>query len=167
MRSLAVAAVLVAALPVAAQTSFPMVTHALPTAVQRGTTAEVEVFGQHDFAGAYKVLVEGAGVSAVVVPAKSAKKAAKSVKLKFTVARDAALGVREFRVASPLGISSLGQLLVTADPVVSERPNINTPKQAQAVPVPAVICGRIEKAENVDYYRVKATAGQVLTLGRC
>jgi hypothetical protein len=152
--------------PLAAQTSFPMVTHCTPTAVQRGVTAEVEIAGQQDFAGAYKVLVAGAGVAAEVVPVKEpkGKKApVRSVKLKVTVADDAELGVREFRVATPLGVSSLGQLLVVADPVVAEKPGLNTPAKALPVPVPSVVCGRIEAAENVDHYKVTAKAGQVLT----
>ena len=152
------------AAPGAAQTSFPMVTHCTPTAVQRGTTAEIEVGGQMDFRGAYKVLIEGAGVTAEVVKPKEEPKAAtRSVKLKVTAAADAALGVREFRIASTLGISSLGQLLVVADPVVAEAPGINTPGKAQTVPVPGVVCGRIEAAENVDYYRFAARAGRAVT----
>jgi hypothetical protein len=164
------AALIVALLtaPAAAQTSFPMVTHCTPAAVQRGTAAEVEVAGQMNFAGAYKVLVEGTGVTAEVVKPKDGKPAdpkaaVRSVKLKVTVAPDAPLGVREFRIASTLGVSSLGQLLVVADPVVMEKPGINTPAKAQPVPVPSAVCGRIEAAENVDYYKVTAKAGQVLT----
>src|SRR5262249_59255476 len=52
----------------AAQTSYPMITHAAPVAVQRGKTTSVVVSGQMNFAGAYKVLFEGKGVSALVVP---------------------------------------------------------------------------------------------------
>ncbi len=150
--------------PGVAQTSFPMVTHVTPTAVQRGTTAEVEVAGQMDFRGAYKVLLEGTGVAAEVVKPKEEPKAAtRSVKLKITVAKDAPLGVREFRIASNLGISSLGQLLVVADQVVLETPGLNSLAKALAVPVPSVVCGRTEALENVDYYKFPAKAGQVLT----
>src|SRR5207253_3203506 len=113
----------------------------------------------------------GTGVTAEVVPAKDAKpadpKAAAPVvpriTLKIMVAADAALGVREFRIASTLGISSLGQLVVVDAPVILEAPGINTPAKAQPVPVPSVVCGRIEIAENVDYYKFTAKAGQVLT----
>src|SRR3954471_15154563 len=96
------------------QTSFPMVTHVTPVAVRRGTSAEVTVECRtSSLAGAYKVLVEGTGVTAEVVGAKEAPKfdpkappaTATSCKLKVTVAADAALGVREFRIASVLGIS--------------------------------------------------------------
>src|SRR5438876_7894719 len=89
----------------AAQTSFPMVTHVTPVAVQRGTTAEVAVDCRtSSLYGAYKVLVEGSGVAAEVVPGKEPKDAkppypvVASVKLKVTVAADAAVGVREFRI---------------------------------------------------------------------
>ncbi len=50
------------------QTSYPMITHTSPVAVQRGKTSEVTVTGQMDFSGVYKVLFEGAGISAEVAP---------------------------------------------------------------------------------------------------
>jgi Bacterial pre-peptidase C-terminal domain len=170
---------LIAALAVAAtaraQTSYPMITHATPVAVQRGKTAEVTVEGQMNFEGVHTFLVEGKGITAEVLrdqPAPKEKspppkgKGARvtgSTKLKVSVASDAALGVREFRLASTLGISTLGQLLVTDDPVVLEIEPNNTPDKAQTIPVPAVVCGKIEAAEAVDCYRFKAHAGQTLT----
>src|SRR5438105_10446697 len=137
-----------------------MVTHATPVAVQRGTTAEVTVECRtSSLYGAYKLLVEGPGVTAEVVPGKDARPAdpkgpppvVTSVKLKVTIAADAAPGVREFRIASSLGISSLGQLVVVDAPVLLEQPGINSPTKAQPIPVPCVVSGRIEAAENVDY----------------
>ena len=131
----------------AAQTSFPMVTHVSPVAVQRGTTAEVTVECRtSSLAGAYKVLVEGTGVTAEVIPGKEPPKpptrrrrsrTSLSCKLKVTVAADAPLGVREFRIASPLGISSLGQLVVVDAPVVAEKPEPSTRRRPQPVPVPS------------------------------
>src|SRR5262245_40277389 len=101
-----------------------MITHCTPVAVQRGTTAEVTVEGQMNFVGVHKVLIEGKGVSAeVVVPAPAKGQApatVRSVKIRVKVEPDAPLGVREFRLASSLGISTLGQLLIVADPVVLE-----------------------------------------------
>src|SRR5437660_8393400 len=94
-----------------AQTSYPMITHTSPVAVQRGKTSEVTVSGQMDFSGVYKVLFEGPGISAEVVPApnpssppppKPAKPGKKpqrgSVNLKITVSTDAIPGVRDFRL---------------------------------------------------------------------
>jgi hypothetical protein len=156
----------------AAQTSFPMVTHVTPVAVQRGSAAEVSVECRgSSLAGAYKVMFEGAGISAEVITPKEPPKAdpkspvpnVTALKLKVTVAADAALGVREFRVACRHGISSLGQLVIVDAPVVSEQPGINTPEKAQAVPVPCVVCGRLEAAENVDHYKFTAKAGQVVS----
>jgi hypothetical protein len=158
----------------AAQTSFPMVTHVTPVAVQRGTTAEVVVECRtSSLAGAYKVLVEGDGVTAEPVPPKGAAPAADpkapvpalaALPLKVTVAADARPGVREFRVACRHGVSSLGQLVVVDAPVVKEQPGIGTPEKAQPVSVPAVICGRVEAVENVDYYRFPAAAGRPVTV---
>ena len=145
-----------------AQTSFPMITHAHPVAVRRGTTADVAVEGQQNFAGAYRALFEGAGLSAAVEPTKAGAPA-KGVKLKVTAAADAPLGVREFRVAADLGISSVGQLVVVDDPVVIEAPANNTVQQAQPVALPCVVAGKLEAVEDVDYYKFEAKAGQALT----
>src|SRR5438105_11534239 len=96
------------------QSTYPMITHVTPVAVQRGKTTEITVDGKMNFFGVYKVLFEGEGLSAEVVAPAAQKPAAgpvpnvTSVKLKLTVADNAPLGVREFRVASPLGVSSIG-----------------------------------------------------------
>jgi Bacterial pre-peptidase C-terminal domain len=147
-----------------AQTSFPMITHTVPTAAQRGTTAEVSIEGLMNFAGAYKVLFREPGLAAEVIPAKDPKATTRTVKLKLTVAPDARVGVHDFRLATSLGVSSLGQVLVTPDPVVVEQPGKNTPKAPQAIPLPCVVCGRIEIAENVDAYKFAAKAGQRITI---
>ncbi len=147
----------------AAQTSYPMVTHVTPVAVQRGRTSEVTVEGQMSFAGAYKVLFEGTGITAELVPAAASKPPIRSVKLKLAVAADAAPGVREFRIATSSGISSLGQLLLVDDPVVQEAGDNNTIARANAITPPCVVCGRIEAAEDVDHFKCHAQAGQTLT----
>src|SRR5262245_12597628 len=168
------AALLLLLVPVAAtaQTSFPMVTHVTPVAVQRGTTAEVTVECRtSSLADAYKVMFEGDGVSAEIVPPKDPPKVdpknpvpvLTSLKLKVTVAADAHPGVREFRVATRHGISSLGQLVIVDAAVVLEQPGINTAEKGQTVTVPCVACGRVEALENVDYYKFTAKAGQTFT----
>jgi hypothetical protein len=171
MRTLLLAALaaLAAAGAAAAQTSYPMISHVTPVAVQRGTTAEVTVEGTQNFFGAYRVLVEGEGVTAEVVgkpparPAGSPPPVVRSVKLKVTAAKDALPGVRDFRVVTALGPSSIGQLVIADEPVVPEKGDNNTPQQAPVVPVPCTVAGRIEAAEDVDFYRFKAAAGQTLS----
>jgi hypothetical protein len=164
MRTLSCALVLLLAPLAPAQISFPMVTHVSPAAVQRGTASEVVVECRtSSLAGAYKVLVEGTGVTADVLPTKAPAPGNQlTCKLKVTVAANAALGVREFRIASDLGISSLGQLLIVDAPVIAEA--ASTQAKPLAVPVPSVVCGRIRALEAVDYYSFTAKAGQVLTL---
>src|SRR5262249_43951671 len=136
---------------------------------QRGTTTEVTVEGQTNFFGTSQALFEGTGIKAEVVSTWPARPAAgpaplvKNVKLKLTVDADAAPGVREFRVAAPLGISSVGQLVVVEDPVAQEAGDNNTREKANPLTVPGVMCGRIEAAEDVDYFKFKAEAGQTMT----
>jgi hypothetical protein len=154
-----------------AQTSYPMITHVTPVAVQRGKSTEITVEGQMNFAGVHTLLIEGKGVSAEVVPGSEGKVTPKgsaipvvrSVKLKMTVEADAELGVREFRLASNLGISTLGQILVVDDPVVMEAANNNLPATAQTLQAPCVVSGKIEALEDVDCFKLKARAGQTIT----
>src|SRR4029077_16736099 len=110
------------------------------------------------------VLTDHPGLTATVVPGPAPKPDAKpaagrSVKLKITAAADAPLGPHEFRVVTTLGLSSVGQLLVVAAPVVTESGNNNTPAGANPLPVPGVACGRIEAVEDVDVYKFHAAAG--------
>ena len=154
-----------------AQTSYPMITHVTPVAVQRGKTTEITVEGQMNFVGVHTLLIEGKGITAEVIPGSEAKATPKgsaipvvrSVKLKMTVAADAQLGVREFRLASNLGISTLGQILVADDPVVMEAANNNTAALAQPIAAPCVVSGKIEALEDVDCFKFKAKAGQTIS----
>jgi hypothetical protein len=146
-----------------AQTSYPMITHVSPVAVQRGKTTTVVVSGQMNFAGCYKALFQGDGVRARFVPQKKEPALVRAVTLEVTVEADAACGVREFRLASKLGLSSVGQLVVCDEPVVEEKGDNNTREKANPVPVPSVVCGRIEVAEDVDFFSFDAKAGQTFT----
>ncbi|HEY1378751.1 MAG TPA: PPC domain-containing protein, partial [Gemmataceae bacterium] len=150
--------------PAAAQTSFPMVTHATPVAVRRGATADVTVEGQQSFAAATGWLADHPGLTAEVVPA-TAKPGSRvaAVKLKVTASPDVPPGPHEFRVVTKSGLSSVGQLLVVDDPVVTEGGNNNTPAGANPLPVPGVACGRVEAVEDVDTYRFHAEAGTIYT----
>ncbi len=165
---LAVAITVTASAAVTAQTSYPMLTHTTPVAVQRGKTTEVTVHAQMNLYGAYKALFEGAGIKAEVVtkPAKkngSTVPRVSSIKLKLTVAPDAALGMREFRLASVLGISSVGQIVIVDAPVVEEASANNTRAQAQNLHLPCVAAGRLEAKVDVDFFKFEAKEGDWLT----
>ncbi len=155
-----------------AQTSYPMVMSLKPVAIQVGTTSECEVQSRYTMLGAYQVFVSGGGVKAEVVPPETPKEPPKpgekpkeltKLKLKFTVAADALLGVREFRLATPNGASTIGQLVVVRDPVIAEAADNNTADKAQPVTLPATLCGAIEKVEDFDFYKFTATAGQSIS----
>ena len=164
--------------PIRAQTAYPMLMSLRPVAVQVGQTAEVEVKSRYSMHGAYQVLVSGERVSGEVIlpevkqddPAKKppADKPLEKIKVTFTAAADALPGVRDVRLATPQGVSTVGQLVVVRDPVIVESGNNDTPPQAQQIALPAAICGAIEKNEDVDYFRFQAEAGaSVAFLVRC
>lgn len=169
------------------QTPYPMVMSLEPVAAQQGQTSEHTVRSRYNMFGAYRVLVSGTGVTGEVVPpepppekkedAKKEDQAAdkkeekneekkpnvERLKVRFTVAPDALPGVRDFRIATPQGVSTVGQLVIAADTVVRESGNNDKREEANEVPVPVTICGVFEKAEDIDYYKFKAEAGMALS----
>jgi len=153
---------------VQAETAYPMVMSLKPAAVQVGQTAEVTVNARYSMYGAYQVLVSGSGVTGEVVhpPLKLEDLAKKptldKLPVRLTVAADAQPGVRDVRVATPQGVSTVGQLVVVRDPVVREEGDNNLADKAQQISLPATLCGAIEKNEDVDFYRFHAEAGQSL-----
>lgn len=163
-----------------AQTSFPMLGSVYPVCVQRGKTTEVTVRtggnGGGNIYGAYKALLEGDGIQAEIVPpekgwpAKDPKKPNETpvvgeVKVRLTVAPDAQLGVRELRLGTPrYGISSVGQVVISDEPQVTEAEPNDDAAHAQAVMLPCVANGSLQQGEDVDYYKFKVTAGQEVVL---
>jgi hypothetical protein len=152
-----------------AQTSYPMVMCVRPVAVQVGQTTECEVLARYNLSGAYKVFVTGDGVTATVMdepkPAKpnASRRQVSTLKVRFQAAADALAGVRDVRIATPQGASTLGQIVVVRDPIVREAANNDTLQTAQPVSLPATVCGAIEKREDVDFYKFKVAAGTALT----
>jgi hypothetical protein len=173
MRTIAVFAVLAAPLTLRAETSYPMLMSVAPIAVQAGAATDCEVTARYDLAGAYKVFVTGTGVTGEVLPpkadpkpgAKTSPKRRQTSKLavRFTAAPDALPGPREVRIATPHGVSTVGQIVVVRDPVVREAANNDTMSTAQEVKLPATLCGAFEKPEDVDYYKFKVPANTALT----
>ncbi|HEY2414787.1 MAG TPA: hypothetical protein VGI40_21255 [Pirellulaceae bacterium] len=153
-----------------AETAYPMLMSAKPVAVQVGTTAEVVVSSRYTMAGAYQVLVSGKGVKAEIEPRNAKqedpKKPLDKLKIKLTVAKTALPGVRDFRIATPQGVSTVGQLVVGRDPVIVEAAGNDTIAKAQEIKLPAAICGAIEKNEDVDYFRFHVEAREFLAF-RC
>ena len=161
--TLSTAAAALLALAARAQTGYPMIISAYPTGIQRGKTAEVTITGRLNFAGAYGVQFETPGLSAEVLPPAAQadpKKSLDSIVLKVTAAPDAPLGPQEFRVATPRGVSSIAQLVVAAEPQVLEKEGNNTPAQANAFELPAVLNGSIQAGEDVDCFKLQRQRGR-------
>lgn len=145
---------------VCAQTSYPMVMSVSPVAAQTGTTSTHTVESRYSMFGAYRVLVSGNGVAGTVVTEMKVDKDGKEpaltrVDVDFTVTEDALPGVRDFRLIGPTGATTLGQLVIVRDPVVSEDIKNDTVESAQDIPLPVTICGCVEKTEDVDFYRFR------------
>lgn len=128
-----------------AETAFPMLMSLKPVAVQVGQSSEVTVNSRYSMYGAYQVLVSGTGVTAEVVlspvkPEDLAKKPTlEKLTVRFTVAVDAQPGVRDVRIATPQGVSTVAQLVVVCDPVIAEAAKNDTPDKAQQVSLPAAV----------------------------
>jgi len=158
-------ALLSIARPVFAQTAYPMVMSLKPIAVQAGKESEVEFNARYSMLGAFQVLSSGTGVTGLVQHPEvkpGEKPELTKMKVKFSVDAAALPGVRDVKLATPQGVSTVGQLVVVSDPVVVEAGKNDDLGQAQAVTLPAVLCGCIEKAEDLDFFKFKVEAGTKL-----
>jgi hypothetical protein len=176
-RWLPVALILIAA-PARAQTSYPMVTRVEPAAVQRGQSAEATIAGLQNLSGATGLMFEGSGLSGEVIDDAPAGKPEpkpgrrrrndpnNAIRARIAAAPDAPLGPREVRVVTPRGVSSVGQVVVVADPVAPESDDKanDVPAGAQELALPAVATGTIGKVEDVDWFAFRAEAGQTVVL---
>jgi hypothetical protein len=84
------------------------------------------------------------------------------MKVRFTADAAALPGVRDVKIATPQGISTVGQLVIVQDPVVYETAKNNTRDQATELPIPATACGVIEANEDVDYFKFHVEAATEL-----
>ena len=155
------------AIGVQAQTSYPMLMSLQPIAIQIGTTGELEVQSRYSMWGATRVIISGDGLSGEVVhpelpPAKEGEKPTEpsltTLKIKFTAMPDAAPGVREFKLLTPRGVSTVGQIVVTRDKVVFENIKSDTSEDAVVFEIPATLTGVIEKGEDRDYFKFSIDA---------
>lgn len=152
-----------------AQISYPMVMSLEPVAAQVGQTSTHQVRSRYSMFGAYDVLVSGEGVTGKIIPPemteeeKAKKPELVKMQVEFTVVPGAMPGVRDFRIATPNGASTIGQLVIARGEVVRESGDNNTMDKAIAVPAPATVCGAIEGAEDVDYFKFTAAEGEGLS----
>ena len=152
--------------PIRAQTSYPMLMSLKPVAAQVGQSSEHTLKSRYTMLGAYDVIVTGEGVTGEIIPPEvkeGEKPKLQEIKLRFNVSADALPGVRDFRIGTPNGVSTLGQLVIARDAIVQEDGDNDTREKAHAITLPATLCGAIEKAEDVDYFKFTAEAGQAIS----
>src|SRR5215470_5481645 len=95
--------------------SYPMLMSVKPAAAQIGQTTEHEVSARYNLHGARQIIVSGEGVKGEVVPPEKkegekppeTKPNLPKIKIRFTVAPDAVPGVRDFRIVTPQGASTV------------------------------------------------------------
>ena len=152
--------------------SFRQLTRTHPVAVQRGTSAAAEVSSHFTLNGAHSAFFAPAGPVMEFAESTDAPESWKDpaeldlgtpFRFRVSVPECQLPGVHEFRIATVQSVSSVGHLLVTDYPVVVEESADNDqPAGAQAVTLPATVCGIIDRFEDVDCYRIHGEAGQDL-----
>ena len=156
-----------------AQTSYPMLMTLQPVAIQVGTSADMVVKSRSSMWGANKVMVSGNGVTGEVVhPAPPESKEGEetpepsltSLTIKFTARPDAQPGVRDFKLFTDRGVSTVGQIVITRDLVVWDDVSTDTMDGAKEFQVPSTLTGVFEKPEDLDYFKFKGQAGQRLAI---
>jgi hypothetical protein len=141
-----------------AQTRYTTLLGSHPTGVQRGRTTDILVYPfQGSLAGAYTLLFDGDPKDFKTEILSDGKQVPLSVRL--TIAADARPGVREFRVATPQGVTSVAELVVGDHKGVLEVGPNDTPEKAQAVALPVTIYGRLDRPEKTGWYKFRVEAG--------
>jgi hypothetical protein len=136
----------------------PVLAWIYPAGAARGTTVEILATGTSIVPDT--VLVTGLGVTGKVADGKDPNK----VKLSVTVAPDAPVGEREFRLLNAGGVSNSFRFLVGDIPEIAEvEPNNDKTNPQKIVSLPVVINGQITDSDR-DYFKFPAKAGETLVL---
>jgi hypothetical protein len=172
--ALLVIAVLSVAVPASAETKigFRQITIVEPVAIQRGTSQQMTLRSNFTLDETYAAFFDRPGVTMTFAETepKDAPRSGRGsdgtpFSFEVTASVDALPGVRELRVATKQAVSSVSHLLVTDFPVIREDEKQANDDRASAMPVtlPAAVCGRIERAEDVDVYSFEGKRGQRIT----
>ncbi len=164
-----------------ARTSDPELTSLYPLAAQRGTVVEAEIRG-HRLAGTYGVWLRSKGLRGHIKrvemveseisrhPKEEADSGGEKteeklpvyrIALRIEVDRSAPKGTHPIRLLSPQGLSNGVHFRVVEAPVLGETAaSHRTAQEAQPIPLPTTVYGRISAPGEVDYYSLEAAAGQ-------
>ena len=155
-------------------TSIPELTSISPQGGQRGMNVEITLKGKN-ISKATALIFSGEGVSGEIgektgeatvffsgegvsghIPNDSFLVA------HVTIAPNAALGMREIRLATPKGVSNAQPFVVGDLPEIGETEPNSGPSEANWVDLPTTISGVIDSVDDQDFFRFNVTAEQRL-----
>ena len=155
-------------------TSVPELISISPQGGQRGTNVEITLIGKN-ISKATALIFSGEGISGEIGE-KTGEAAVffsgKGVSghipndsrlvAQVTIALNAALGMREIRLATPKGVSNAHPFIVGDLPEVRETEPNSAPSAANWVNLPTTISGVIDSVDDRDFFRFNAKAEQRL-----
>ena len=134
--------------------------------VQRGNSVDVTLEGQHLGSVTSMDIAQPRGLH--VTLARDDKDGSKApdnqIHLRVAADEDAALGDREVRLIGPGGVTAPLRMAVGQYPQFVEKEPNNTDEQAQEIPFPVTLSGRIDVPGDIDCFRFKAVKGQSIVL---
>jgi len=151
---LAVIGVLAYSSPLLAQLPVPRLNAVYPCGARQGTEIESVVVGG-DLEGATGLYFSHPGIVA---------KPAGAGKFTIQVAKDVPVGHYDVRAVTAIGLSNFRTFVVGDCAEVQEKEPNNEFAQAQRVPVPVVVNGRIDGSADVDHFLFTAKKGQRLLI---
>ncbi len=132
----------------------PVLSSVFPQGAQPGSKLQVEVLGEY-LDRAQGVVFLDTSIRGRVLEGSHTR-----LKLEFEVAPEASLGPHYFRIVSPRGPSSLLLFRAGDQPHRPEHEPNNSLEEAEEVPLPVTINGRLNVDGDFDFYRFRAESGQ-------
>ena len=159
LKTLAATVALGLGLATLGQAASPGLSLVLPRGGQSGSTVEVRFIGDR-LGDVREVLFYSPGFS--VKKIEPVPKNPKEARATIAIAADCALGEHKLRLVTATGVSPLQTFWVSQFPNATEEEPNNDFATPQHVPLNTTVEGTVQN-EDVDYYRVTAKKGQVLS----
>ncbi len=145
---------------VIAQTAQPRIDSLHPHGGQRGKEVIVTFEGVNIGFGT-RLIIEGSDITVDKMTPKLApvKNASSKLIVHLTILPNAVPGLRKVRVITPIGASDIGLFDVGQWSEIEEKEPNNTKMEAQEIVFPATVIGKIDPAEDVDWFKFHAEKG--------
>ncbi|MCX6608578.1 MAG: IPT/TIG domain-containing protein [Acidobacteria bacterium] len=135
------------------QHRLPIAAAIYPMGAQPGSTFEAEILGEH-LDRAQSILFHQPGASAEILSVQPTL-----LRLRVNVAKTAAYGQHPFHVVTPRGASGPLLLRVNDQPRVLENEPNSIASQANLVPIPATVMGRLNVDGDFDFFKFRVEKG--------